>query len=362
MKEISVDLDERSYPIRIGRGMLTSFGEVCKSFELPQRAVVVTDSNVGRLYLRSVVNSLKHAGFAVESIVIPHGEQQKSLRRANSIITRLLYLGLGKSTTLVALGGGVIGDLTGFVAATYGRGVPFVQVPTTLLAQAESSIGGKVGVNHPRAKNAIGTFHQPKFVFTDIELLRTIPKREIVSGLGEVIKYGIVVGEVMMHFLESHLDAIQRLDLDAVEETILRCATFKASLVSRDERETESEGGRVVLNVGHASGQTMEAFSNYRLRHGEAVLLGLRMETFLAKQIGLLDAPSYTRIASILDRVGFDMPYIRVRKTLKPPFRPERLIKNLLHARFILPDQIGRVVARTCIPEDLLKKAFESIC
>lgn len=360
MNEILVELGERTYPVRIGFDTLSSFGEVCRSFSLPDSVVVLTDSNVSRLHGRQLLNSLRHAGFSVLSLVIPPGEHQKTLRRANSIITRLLKNGMSRRAAMIAFGGGVIGDLAGFVAATFRRGIPLVQCPTTLLSQVDSSIGGKVGVNHPLAKNVIGAFYQPKFVFTDLNLLRTLPKRQVISGMGEIMKYGIVGGEEFFQYLGANLHNLQSLDADTVMETARRCISLKAALVSEDERELRSDGGRQVLNVGHAVGQALETLSNYQLHHGEAVLLGLRIETAVAKDMGFLSTDDAERIQTLLSRMDVRAPFRRIRKKTKPPFKTERLIKTLAKSRFVLPAAIGKVHIMDEVPEAILRIAVET--
>ncbi len=357
MKEILVDLGERSYRAYIGRETLSMFGEVCRTSNVPQQVVVVTDKNVARLYLRQLSSALKHVGYSVESIVISPGEHQKSLFRANAIVSKLLHLGVSRETTLVALGGGVIGDLTGFVAANFRRGAVFVQCPTTLLSQVDSSIGGKVGVNHPRRKNAISTFYQPRLVFSDIALLRSLPRRELVSGLGEVVKYGIIAGEDLFRFLENHLKDIQALDLDVIEETALRCISFKGRLVSEDEREAVANGGRGMLNLGHAVGQVLEGLSNYSLRHGEAVLLGLRMELAIAKELRLLSETTFETIRDYYNGVDFQFSRRPGGRGARL-FNPEKLIRALKKDRFVLPTDIGKVTFRADIPEPVLRKAL----
>lgn len=355
MQNIRVELENRSYPILVGRDTVSSLGEVCKTFSLPQRVIVVTDSNVARLYLKQVSNALKHVGYKVDEIVIPHGEHQKSLQRANAVITKLVNLGVGRESALVALGGGVVGDLTGFVAATFRRGLPLIQSPTTLLSQVDSSVGGKVGVNHPRAKNAIGTFYQPRFVFTDIGFLRTLPKREIGSGLGEILKYGIVGGEEMFAFLQKHVRDVQSLDLDVIQETAMRCIAIKAQLVSGDEREEKPDGGRAILNIGHAVGQTLETLSNFKLRHGEAVMVGLRAETFIAKELGILSPSDFKSIDQYLHSVDYQF-ILGHRHSGAAMFSRDKLVRKLAEAKFALPAGIGKVVFQKSVPENVLKK------
>jgi 3-dehydroquinate synthase len=357
MQNITVDLGSRSYPILVGRETLSSFGEVCRTFAIPQRVVIVTDSNVARLYLPQLSNALKHVGYHVESVVIPHGEKQKTFRRANALITKLINLGVGRQSALIALGGGVVGDITGFVAATYRRGVTFIQCPTTLLSQVDSSIGGKVGVNHPLAKNAVGSFYQPRFVFTDINLLRTLPKREVISGLGEIVKYGLIEGGDMFAFLETHVQDILSLDLDVVQETAMRCIAAKARLVSEDEREEKTDGGRAVLNIGHAVGQTLEALLQYRLRHGEAVLWGLQIESDIARELGLMSASDHKVVQDYLNLVPHDRFPMVYRHGGAPLFSQNKLVRYLMNARFVLPAGIGKVVFRQGVPEEVIRKS-----
>jgi len=359
MQNITVDLGSRSYPIFIGRNSLSSFGEVCKTFDVPFRIVIVTDANVARLYLRRLVNSLTHVGYHVDTIVIPHGEQQKTIRRANAIVSKLLHLGIKRQSALIALGGGVIGDITGFVAAIYRRGVPFIQCPTTLLSQADSAIGGKVGVNHPRAKNAIGTFYQPRFVFADIDLLRTLPAREVISGLGEIVKYGLLEGEETFSFLYGHVRDIVDLDLDVIEQTAVRCASIKARLVSDDEKEEQRDGGRAVLNVGHGVGQTLETLSQFKLRHGEAVLWGLRIENEIARELGVISSTDYKMIQDYLSLVPQSKFPMGRRHNGAPLFSRDKLVRLLVRTKFVLPAGIGKVVFRDNVPEEIIRKSVE---
>lgn len=357
MQNVTVDLGSRSYPILIGRDSLSSFGEVCKTFDVPRRIVIVTDSNVARLYLRQLVNSLTHVGYHVDTIVIPQGEQQKTLRRASTIINKLINLGIKRQCALIALGGGVVGDLTGFVASVYRRGVTFIQCPTTLLSQVDSSIGGKVGVNHPREKNAIGTFYQPCFVFTDLNLLRTLPTREVISGLGEIVKYGLVAGDETFSFLHAHVREIAALDLDVIEQTAVRCISIKARLVSEDEREEKRDGGRAVLNLGHAVGQTLERLSQFKLRHGEAVLWGMRIENEIAKELGVISSADHNVIHDYLSLVPHYRFPMGHRHNGAPLFSQDKLVRVLTKAKFALPAGIGKVVFQNDVPEEVIRKS-----
>src|SRR3990172_7308869 len=262
-------LGERSYPIYVGSDMGSDLGATCRKHGLPDQITLVTDRTIAKHYLRPVGNRLRAAGFEVFSTVIPPGEKEKNLSRAQALFTAMLKQGVGRKSAVLALGGGVVGDLAGFVAATYQRGVTLVQVPTTLLAQVDSSVGGKVAVNHPLGKNMIGAFFQPRFVWIDAETLKTLPPREIVCGLGEVAKYGVVFDAEFFAYLETNLERIQQLDAESMLAVQARCCELKAHVVSEDERE---QGLRIVLNYGHTVGHALEAAGNYRvLKHGEAV-------------------------------------------------------------------------------------------
>ncbi len=340
-RQIDVSLGDRSYPIYFGSGLSALFAPTCQQHGIPRRVVIVTDTNVARHYLGPLENNLKHFEFAVSSVVIPPGENQKSLHRSNVLFTALLRQGVGRKSAIVALGGGVIGDLAGFVAATYQRGVVLVQVPTTLLSQVDSSVGGKVAVNHSMGKNMIGAFYQPRLVWIDAETLRTLPPREIVCGLGEVVKYGVVFDAEFFAYLETSLDQIINLDPASVLHVQARCCELKAHVVAEDERE---QGLRMVLNYGHTVGHALEVAGRYRaLKHGEAVLLGMIAESFIAREMGLLPPDMHDRIVQIILRlpVKFD----------KSSFSPARVVKALAldkksvdgKPRFVLPIRLGEV-------------------
>ena len=338
-RQIDVSLGDRSYPIYFGNGLTASFAPTCQQHGIPRRIVIVTDTNVARQYLEPLESNLKHFDFVVSSLVIPPGENQKNLQRSTMIFTALLKQGVGRKSAIIALGGGVIGDLAGFVAATYQRGITLVQVPTTLLAQVDSSVGGKVAVNHPLGKNMIGAFYQPKFVWIDTETLRTLPPREVVCGLGEVVKYGIVFDADFFAYLESNLEKVLKLDPESVLHVQSRCCELKAHVVAEDERE---QGLRIVLNFGHTIGHALEATGHYRaLKHGEAVLLGMMAESFIAREMGLLSPDLHERIVSMVRRFHL--------KFEKSAFSAARVAKALTldkksvdgKPRFVLPVRLG---------------------
>jgi 3-dehydroquinate synthase len=337
--QIDVRLGERSYPIFVGNGMLADLAPTMQQRGLSGRVLIITDKNVAALYLKQAEKHLRHFGFDTHSIVIPSGEAQKSLSRAHRIFTEMLKTNIDRNSVVVALGGGVVGDLAGFIAATYQRGIPLVQVPTTLLAQVDSSVGGKVAVNHPLGKNMIGAFHQPVMVWSDSGALSTLPQREIVCGLGEIVKYGIALDADLFGYLEDSLDDILKLRTEQLLHVQFRWLDLKASIVSHDERES---GLRSILNLGHTVGHAIEAAGRYRMfKHGEAILLGMVAEGYIAGEMGLIDADVRARMERLIARVP-----LRVRaEALKLP----EILNAMKHdkksvnkkVRFVLPTRIG---------------------
>lgn len=353
--EIRVELGERSYDVVVGSGILEKFGSLLGQRGISGRVVVITDRNVGRLYLGRFRRHLSESGFDVLSIIIPPGESRKSLKTAQQIYSKMLEERIGRTSTIIALGGGVIGDLAGFVAATYHRGIGLVHVPTSLLAQVDSSIGGKTGVNHALGKNMIGAFHQPKVVVADSTVLRTLPNREILSGLGEIVKYGVILDESLFSFLELSWHGVVALETQAISYVVRRCAELKSSLVSCDEVE-KSE--RVILNCGHTIGHALEAWGNFRLfRHGEAVLMGLAAESHIANRMGLLEPAARDRILRLIRQ--FPLSHIRVPSRVGEVVswisrdKKSRNGKN----RFVLPSRIGGTVVTPDVPAILIRDA-----
>ncbi len=300
MRTVKVDLGDRSYDIEIGADLGTA-GERLKGLGLGRKMALVTNPVVKKLYGQRVIDSLKDAGFLVMSIDIPDGEQYKNLDWANAVYTALLINSFDRKSTLVALGGGVIGDLTGFAAATFMRGVPFVQVPTTLLSMVDSSVGGKTGVNHPMGKNMIGAFYQPRKVLMDLGVLKTLPKEEFLSGMAEVIKYGVIRDASLFEYLEKYRERILALDSEALTHIIRRSCEIKADVVIRDEREG---GLRAILNYGHTVGHAIETAEHYTMRHGEAVAIGMVYAARLAHKTGLCDASVPERVEKLIRSYG----------------------------------------------------------
>lgn len=300
MQTVRVDLGDRSYPIQIGSGLLGDIGSRLQDLRCGRRLAVITNAVVGPLYLERVETSLRQAGFAPTSIELPDGEEHKNFAWLTFIFDRLVDAGLERNSAIVALGGGVVGDMTGFAASTYLRGVPFVQLPTTLLAQVDSSVGGKTGVNHVAGKNLIGTFYQPRFVLIDTDTLRTLPRREFLAGLTEVIKYGVILDPDLFALIERELKGILALDEPLLAEIVRICCTLKAMVVGEDERETDY---RAILNFGHTVGHAIEALTEYkRYLHGEAVSIGMAFAARLSHARGYCDGTVVERIVQLLKR------------------------------------------------------------
>ena len=304
MNEIQVSLGSRSYPIVIGSGWLGRIGERVRLAvgAKATRAAIVSDSRVAPLYVPTVSASLAEAGFTVAEIQIPEGEQHKNLAWLALLYDRLIGARIDRSCPVVAVGGGVIGDLAGFAAATIFRGVPFVQVPTTLLAQVDASVGGKTGINHAAGKNLVGAFHQPRLVAIDLATLKTLPKREYLSGLAEVVKYGAILDAALFERLESNVDGLLKLDAELLAEVVMASCRLKAMVVEADETEGDY---RAILNFGHTVGHAIETLTEYRrLLHGEAVSIGMICAARVSRARGLLAEAPAKRLERLLDALG----------------------------------------------------------
>ena len=302
MQTLNVNLGARSYPIYIGAAILARAGEFLKQAGLQGRVAVISNPTVAQLYLDRLHQSLRNSGFEVVPILVPDGEEHKNLRSLQMVYDGLIAERLDRKSSVLALGGGVIGDLAGFAAATYLRGVPYVQVPTTLLAQVDSSVGGKTGINHSDGKNLIGAFYQPKLVLIDVAVLRTLPPREVIAGLAEVIKYGVIEAAELFAMLEAEIDKLLDLDGDRLVQTISSCCAIKARVVEADEREDDY---RAVLNFGHTIGHALEAVTGYsRFLHGEAVGVGMAKAASISVQHGFCDPEIRARIVSLIQKAG----------------------------------------------------------
>lgn len=342
LESVRVELGERSYYIEIGTGNIVTVGERMKALGLAGRAGIVTNDTVAPLYARAVTDSLTDAGFEPVLLVIPDGEEYKTLPWASHLFDRLLAMRFDRNCPLVALGGGVIGDITGFVAATYMRGIPFVQVPTTLLSQVDSSVGGKTGVNHPLGKNMLGAFYQPEFVCTDVATLGTLPEAEYLSGMAEVVKYGVIYDGEFFKWLEDNRTAILKKEPDAVARMIKRSCEIKALVVGQDERES---GLRAILNYGHTVGHAVESLTNYTgYRHGEAVSIGMVVAARLAHKSGLCGREVEARVEALLAGLGLPVKM--------PALPPAGVLAAIAidkkseggKVKFVLPTKIGEVV------------------
>jgi len=341
-RRVTVSLGERSYDILIKAGLLGEVGPRLKQLGLAGKVAVVTNQVVGRLYGPTVLRSLRSAGYQAKTILVPEGERAKSLRWVGRILDELVRECFERGSLVLALGGGVVGDLAGFVASILARGIPFVQVPTTLVAQVDSSVGGKTGVNHPLGKNLIGSFHQPLAVFVDPDTLGTLPTREWVAGLAEVIKYGMIEDEVFFAYLEGRMDDLLKMQPDAVARVIARSCQIKASVVEEDERESDR---RRVLNYGHTIGHALESLGRYRkLIHGEAVAIGMVQEADLARSLGLCPAEVVARQRELVRRAGLPhtLPPVRFTELWGAMQHDKKVAQGRLHC--VLPKRVGQVV------------------
>jgi 3-dehydroquinate synthase len=352
MATLNLDLGPRSYPIYIDTGLLNKT-DLLSSYVRAKRVCIVTNDLVAPLYLKSF--KAKLANFIVDEVILPDGEAEKSLSNFEVIMSHMLAQEHGRDTTLIALGGGVIGDITGFAAACYQRGIDFIQIPTTLLSQVDSSVGGKTAVNHPLGKNMIGAFYQPKAVFIDIDSLDTLPVREFNAGMAEVIKYGILGDRDFFIWLEDHSAAIKSGDKSVLAQMIERCCQCKADIVAKDETEA---GVRALLNLGHTFGHAIEADQGYgKWLHGEAVATGMVLAGKLAVAMNLLEVSEYRRMKSLIS--AFDLPILAPENMGFAEFirHMRRDKKNIAgKLRFIIPTAIGKSEIRDDVSQDMLQE------
>lgn len=342
LQSIRVSLGDRSYSIDIGAGILTRLGEFVTQVSPCIHAMLIADERIEEPHAKTAAKSLSDAGLTVDLVLVESGEESKSIEMAEQLWTVMLERGADRKSVVVALGGGVMGDLAGFVASTFARGVDFFQVPTTLLAAVDSSVGGKVGVNLPGAKNMVGAFWQPRGVLIDTETLNTLPEREYISGLAEVVKYGVILDAEFFEYLGVHADNILLRDPTVLLEVIRRSCRLKADVVEKDERETS--GLRVVLNYGHTFAHALEAIAGYgEYLHGEAVSIGMVCAARLAMRLRRVDATFCQRQDLLLTRLGLPtkMPPIDVGAMLKAMMKDKKVEKREL--RFVLPTRLGHV-------------------
>jgi 3-dehydroquinate synthase len=358
MHHVQVPLGSRSYNIKVGSGLLPRLGVECAALKLGQRCAVITDANAGKHYAKAAVESLAKSGFQTVVVTIPAGEKSKRLAMVESCHDQLASHRLERKSFIVALGGGVVGDLAGFVAATYLRGIPFVQVPTTLLAQVDSSVGGKTGVNLRAGKNLVGAFYQPRLVLCDLDTFSTLPRREFISGLAEVIKYGIIYDAILFAQLERNLPKLLARDPAALAAVVARCCEIKAEVVGQDETES---GLRAILNFGHTVGHAIENSSGYgKFLHGEAIAIGQTVAAKLSQQVLGLPSGDVMRIQKLFVRAG-----LPVKIKLNPPRRKKLFAAMLLdkkvsggEVKFVLASKLGRVKFGCKVPADLITQAM----
>lgn len=359
MRTLNVELDERSYPIRIGAGLIADPGLILPYLKT-RRVAVVTNDVVGPLYLAPFVAGLQAHGLRVTEIVLPDGEAHKDWATLNLIFDGLLGDRCDRSTTLIALGGGVVGDMTGFAAATYQRGVPFIQVPTTLLSQVDSSVGGKTAINHPLGKNMIGAFYQPRLVLADIGVLGTLPDRELKAGLAEVIKYGLIRDLPFLEWLETNIERLLARDPDALVEAVERSCRNKAEVVAADETE---QGERATLNLGHTFGHAIETGLGYgEWLHGEAVAAGAVMAADLSRRLGWLSDADVARVRSIHERAGLPVKgaALGADRYLELMAHDKKVSDGTL--RLVLLKQIGQAVISAEASQAQIRASIEACC
>jgi 3-dehydroquinate synthase len=360
MRRLTLSLGAHSYPILIGSGLLAAVDQIQPVLRSP-RIALVSNTTVAPLYLERLDGAMEKAGVGVTPIILPDGEVHKNWESLNLIYDSLLAARCDRSTAIVALGGGVIGDLAGFAAATYQRGVPFIQIPTTLLSQVDSSVGGKTGINHPRGKNMIGAFWQPKLVLADTDTLQTLPARELSSGMAEVIKYGLIRDLPFLEWLEANMEGLMARDGQLLAQAIERSCANKAEVVAADEFETAKEGGRALLNLGHTFGHAIEAGMGYgEWLHGEAVAAGTMMAAELSRRLGWLSAADVERVRALMLRAGLPVsgPDLGVARYLELMSHDKKVIAGSL--RLILLNRIGQALVHADAPSADIAAAIEA--
>ena len=357
MREVHLNLDQDSYSITIGQGILGNLGQRIVPKTKSDKVTVVADEFVSERYGDIVLKSLRDFEFDVQVIQVPSGEENKSLAWFSKIHDTLINHHMDRSSTLIALGGGVIGDLSGFVAATFMRGISWIQVPTTLLAQVDASVGGKTAINHPKGKNMMGAFHQPSLVLIDVDTLHSLAERDVGSGLVEIIKHGVIMDEPLFSLIEKNLTKILRLVPEIVIEIIAKSCANKAYVVENDEKE---RGLRSTLNYGHTFAHALEALTDYNtFRHGEAVAVGMNCAAQLSVNLGILDPSELNRQNTLLQNAGLpiQIPRIQPENFLEAMYFDKKINHGKL--KLILIERLGKVTMRTDIPDNEVLAAIE---
>lgn len=349
---VNVNLDDRSYPIYIQRNSLKKWTTYLSDFLNNRQCMIISDSNTYALYADRLLDMLSHTNSVLYASVFPAGETSKNLDRVSRFYHKLASVGLKRDAVILALGGGVTGDMAGFVAATWMRGIDFIQVPTSLLAMVDSSVGGKTGIDLPEGKNLVGAFLQPKCVLIDPDFLKTLPSRDRVSALAEIIKYGVIYDHRLFASLEQNLDKIRDFDLDFMTDLIVRSCQIKADIVASDE--TESRGIRDILNFGHTFGHALERATHYEVYlHGEAVAVGMCVATTLAQRLGLLDPSDADRIIRLIEAAGLPIHPVAISPdTVWDAFALDKKVRSS-GQRWVLPDAIGKVRVLLIKDDDL---------
>lgn len=338
MKKVKVALGSKSYEIHIAAGLLARVGASLKEIGFGGKVVIITNPALKRLYGDLLAQSLDQDGFRAATLEVPEGEEQKSLETAGRLYGELSRLYTERTTPILALGGGVIGDLAGFVAATYMRGVPLIHIPTTLLAQVDSSIGGKVAVNHGHLKNMVGAFYQPRRVISDIATLKTLPPKEFANGLAEVIKSAVIRDGDFFAFIEANLAKIRGLNEAVLEEVVFRSASIKAEVVARDELDWDL---RNILNFGHTIGHAIETVSDFKIEHGGAVAIGMVAAATISKRMGILDNSEFKRLKGVIKELGLptEIAGHKAPEIIQAMKHDKKIVAGRI--RFILPRRMG---------------------
>jgi len=356
---------DASYDIVVGHGLLAELGQLVRTACPAARYAVITDSNVGRLYGEAVVARLRDAALTADLFIFPAGEQHKTRETWAELSDRMLAHHLGRDAAVIALGGGVAGDVAGFVAASYLRGVPYVQVPTSLLAMIDSSIGGKTAVDVPAGKNLIGAFHQPRLVVADLDVLASLPPAQLMAGMAEAVKHGVIADAAYFDFLERSAAAVLARDRAALERTVTRSIEIKAAVVAADERET---GRRAILNFGHTVGHAIETTTDFAMLHGEAIAIGMHCEARLAEALGIASAGTATRVRSALGRYGLPLA-LPARVRIDDVMRVMQVDKKARDGavRFALVNSVGEMHVsgaqgwRLAAPAESVRRALQAI-
>lgn len=356
---LTVELGERAYPIIIGEGVLDQLRALLADSGGQGAVGIVTDANVGALYANRVQQIVRDAGLGSSLHAMPAGEMHKRLERIEEICGAFLADGLDRTSLIIALGGGVVGDIAGFAAACFMRGIPFIQIPTTIVAQVDSSVGGKTGVNHPLSKNSIGAFHQPDAVLIDLALLQSLPERELRAGLAEVIKHGVIADADLFAYMENTSERILAKDSEALRRPILDSCRIKAAVVAADEKE---HGLRANLNYGHTFGHAIEAVTKYETYlHGEAIAIGMHAAGLLARELDMVDDAFVARQRACIERYGLPTiwPELPIEEVLAAMRKDKKVRAGTM--KFILAEEMGRVVQRTDVPEDAVRAALNAV-